>query len=438
MKIFRGPLSISAILILFSVFLVTAGLSRFIETDSGNILIHDIDAESYEGFMYGARLYRPLQASSMNQRPSVLLIFGTAGDRYTGDHIAMEFARRGFVVLTMEDFSRGMTGPEPDFYTENLVDTGYTFLATRSFTDHSRIGLAAFYDGAYKAVEAASFSSFASRAFICPPSGLSSGLPDDILTLSAKYESLPAYRNSSASLLIPAFHSGMLVNRSVLSALAEHFQNELKIPNDTPFWFDASSQRAQLLIGLRMVLLILLLLITAGISGRISAGGGKIYKTAAAVIVPLLIFQGTSEIMNFFLISVRIGSPFHYLPRLVQLRKHFSLSLFAGIFIFAQLIGLRFRKGARTFFISDCIAVAGVILCTAVFIPVLFSHTSVLGSIGIENAQWILLIITVLSAAGSVLFRLSDGKRTSVFASAAVSGIMFYCIFCSLPAAALF
>ena len=53
MRILRRPLSFSALLILFSAFLITAGLSRFIETDSGNILIHDIDAESYEGSCTG-------------------------------------------------------------------------------------------------------------------------------------------------------------------------------------------------------------------------------------------------------------------------------------------------------------------------------------------------------------------------------------------------
>ena len=118
----RSRFSFSLLIILLSVFLIGAGISRYLETDSGNILIHDIDVESYEAFLYGGRLFRPLQASSMNQRPSVLLIPGVTGDRYTCDHIAMEFARRGFVALTIEDFSQGMTGPEPDFETENLID----------------------------------------------------------------------------------------------------------------------------------------------------------------------------------------------------------------------------------------------------------------------------------------------------------------------------
>ena len=179
MTLFRKPLSWSALLCLLSVFLIAAGVSRYIETDSGNILIHDIDAESYEGFPYGARLFRPLQASSLNQRPSILLIPGNAGNRYTCDHMAMEFARRGFVALTMEDFFQGTTGPKPDFETENLVDAGYTFLATRSFTDHDRIGLITLYEGADKALQASSYELFTSAVFIAPETKSAAAADED-------------------------------------------------------------------------------------------------------------------------------------------------------------------------------------------------------------------------------------------------------------------
>ena len=92
-KHFSGNLLIS----LLCVFLLMAGFSRYIETDSGNILIHDIEVESFDCYLYGARLFRPIQASSMNRRPGILIIPGESGNRYSGDHIAMEFARRGFV-----------------------------------------------------------------------------------------------------------------------------------------------------------------------------------------------------------------------------------------------------------------------------------------------------------------------------------------------------
>ena len=42
----RSPFSFPLLMILLSVFLIGAGFSRYLETDSGNILIHDIDVES--------------------------------------------------------------------------------------------------------------------------------------------------------------------------------------------------------------------------------------------------------------------------------------------------------------------------------------------------------------------------------------------------------
>ena len=53
MRKFRFRVTGSLLLILAAFFLIAAGISRYLETDSGNILIHDIDIESYEGFLYG-------------------------------------------------------------------------------------------------------------------------------------------------------------------------------------------------------------------------------------------------------------------------------------------------------------------------------------------------------------------------------------------------
>ena len=439
MRSSRVPLSFSALIILFSVFLVGAGFSRFIETDSGNILIHDIEAESYEGFPYGARLFRPLQASSMNQRPSVLLIPGNTADRYTCDHIAMELARRGFVALTMEDFDQGTTPSRPDTYTENLVDAGYTFLETRSFTDHSRIGLAAFYEGVVKALDAEHFGSFASAVLISPPSDITESIPENTVIFTAGYETDPQFFSESATEVFAYTHPGMLTGGSVIKALLEKFHEDLSIPNDSPFWFDAAAQKAQLLIGLRSVLLILLTVITSGLGSRILAGkGNPVRKVTAGVFIPLFVFLIIGEIMNFFLISVRLGSPFHYLPALFSIQKSFSLPVFIGFIIFSLISSLRFGPQKRSVFLSDCFAAAGLIVCLAGTLPLLTGNRSGWDLLGIGRLQWAVVLFSVLSAAGSVLLRLSDRRRVSVICGAVVNGVMFYCICCSLPIAAMF
>lgn len=439
MRPFRAPLSYSALTVLLCIFLIGAGVSRYIETDSGNILIHDIQAESYENFPYGARLYRPLQASSMNQRPSVLLIPGLTADRYTCDHVAMELARRGFAALAIEDFDQGTTASEPDYYTENLVDAGFTFLSTRSFTDHSRIGLAVFYDGAAKALEAKKFDSFASRIFVSPPSEVSKNIPENDLILTAQYETDPRFRIEEASETLAVTHAGMLIAASVIQTLLEKFHEDLTIPNDSPFWFDAGAQKAQPLIFLRSALLIILMGMTSGLGGRILAGAGHpVWKATAGIFIPLLVFHLIAEIMNFFPISVRLGSPFHYLPTLFVIQKRFSLPVLLVFLLFSLIAGIRLGSQRRSVFLADIIAAAGFLLCLADFLPVLSGSHSGWEFMGIMHIQWGIVLITLLSAVSSVLLRLSDRRRISLVCVSVINGVMSYSICCGLPFAALF
>lgn len=435
----HARISFSLLIILFSVFLIGAGFSRYLETDSGNILIHDVDVESYEAFLYGGRLFRPLQASSLNQRPSVLLIPGVTGDRYTCDHIAMEFARRGFVVLTVEDFSQGMTGPEPDFDTENLIDAGYTYLATRSFTDHDRIGIICFYDGAARIPEAKDYPLFASRALVSPRIS-DADIVDGAVIYTARYESDSEFRvENDDTGGFSASHAGMLADHSVIAALLEQFHEDMPIPDDSPFWFDAGSQHAQLLVGIRAVLLILLVVICSGLSAVITSGKGvPVWRFIAGIILPLLVFQIVGECLNFFLISVRLGSAFHYLPRLAQIQKDFSLPAFIVFCVVSLLGGISFGRSDRPFFAADLLAAAGAVLCLAGFLPVLFGFRSGWDLAGAAGLRWSIGLITVFACAEGLLLRLTNRRGMALFCSAFVSGVMFYLICCGLPAAALY
>ena len=437
----RLHFSFPLLVILFSVFLIGAGLSRYLETDSGDILIHDIDVESYEAFLYGGRLFRPLQASSLNQRPSVLLIPGETGDRYTCDHIAMEFARRGFVALTVEDFTQGMTGPEPDFETENMIDAGYTFLATRSFTDHDRIGLVCFYNGCGKLSGAKDLPLFDSAAMVSPKASLVSGSNDAII-YTAGYETNSKFRveidGQENIRTFSASHAGMLVDRAVIAALLEQFHEDMPIPDDSPFWFDASSQRAQILVGIRGALLLLLLVICSGLGAVITSGkGSPVWRVPGGIILPLLVFQIVGEVLNFFMISVRLGSAFHYLPRLAQIQKDFSLSAFACFIAVSLLCSVPFGKG-RSLFIADLLAAAGAVLCLAGYLPVLFGARSGWEIAGMAALRWTVGLVTILACLEGGLLRLTDRRKLSLICSACVSGVMFYLICCGLPAAVLF
>ena len=437
MKYLTNHISLKFIICLFSVFLIAAGFSRYIETDSGNIMIHDIDLENNEGFIYKGRLFRPLQASSLNNRPAVLIIPGFAADRYSGDHIAMEFARRGFVVLTIEDFSQGMTDPKPVIETENSIDTGYTFLSTRTFVDHERIGLLTFYEGAEKTPGANYISNFAASIFISPPTKIVStvtSFADRIF--SALYEEYPGFRSDTGSdivQLFAAFHSDMLVSGSVISESLEYFHEHMAIPNDSPFWFDASSQKAPLLLIIRGLLLLLLMIICNSQCILISSQNRSNALTAVlSIFLPLAFFIVTVESMNCFLISVRLGSPFNYVSKLQQVSRNFSPIVFLTVMMFTSLSSISLSKN-RKIYLSDFLFIIGIIICLFGIIPLLFLNRSGWEISGTIQYRRLILLLTIFSAIISFLIRFAGNNKYSKRCSSILNGLLFYWVISNIP-----
>lgn len=437
MKYRKNHISLKLIFSLFSIFLIGAGFSRYIETDSGNILVHDIDLENMEGFIYKGRIFRPLQASSMNNRPAVLIIPGDIADRYSGDHIAMEFARRGFVVLTIEDFSQGMTDPKPEKETENSIDAAYTFLSTRTFVDHERIGLITYYAGAQKAPQSKYFSDFAASIFISPLSNvISTENPKPERIFIAAYETDPSFRFDDDSDRIKSFsvyHSDMLISGSVMSEIMKYFHEKLAIPNDSPFWFDASLQRAPLLLLLRGLLFLLLLIICNALCVLITKQSGSLFlMTVLSVIIPLMFFTVTEEFLNCFLISVRLGSPFNYVSRIQQLSRNFSFTVCITVVLFTFLSTLSIFKNGK-FYISDLLFITGTVVCLFGIIPVLFGNRSGWEISGTLHYRWLIFLLTIISALNSLLNRFTGNSIYSRRCSSVLNGLLFYWMISNIP-----
>ena len=437
MKYLTNHISLKFIICLFSVFLIAAGFSRYIETDSGNILIHDIDLENNEGIIYKGRLFRPLQASSLNNRPAVLIVPGFAADRYSGDHIAMEFARRGFVVLTIEDFSQGMTDPKPKMKTENSIDTGYTFLSTRTFVDHERIGLLTFYEGAEKTPGSNYLSNFAASIFISPPAKIVStgnSIPDRIF--SALYEEDPDFRFDTGSdivQLFTAFHSDMLVSASVISESMEHFHEHMAIPNDSPFWFDASSQKAPFLLFLRNLLLLLLMIICNSQCILISnQNRSNALTVVLSIFLPLVFFTVIVESMNCFLISVRLGSPINYLSRLQQVTRNFSPIVCLTVMMFTYLSSISISKN-RKIYLSDLLFLIGIVIYLFGIIQIIFINRSGWNISVTIQYRWLILLLTIFSALNSFLIRFTGNNKYSKRCCSILNGLLFYWVISNIP-----
>ncbi|MBO7677346.1 MAG: hypothetical protein J6S49_07525 [Erysipelotrichaceae bacterium] len=85
---------------------VLMALANNIQRDSGNIQIIDgqiVDEKGYLTF----KLYKPTQASAQNKAPAVLLLHGYQNDHETCAAYAIELARRGAVVLCLDEYGHG-------------------------------------------------------------------------------------------------------------------------------------------------------------------------------------------------------------------------------------------------------------------------------------------------------------------------------------------
>lgn len=431
---------------LYSIFLITAGISRYVETDSGNILIHDIEVESFEGYLYPARLFRPIQASSMNRRPGITIFFGASGNRYTGDHIAMEFARRGFVVLTIEKDPDAYTGPYAEETMENPIDSAYTFLTTRFFTDPERTGLIVFYTGSGTALESEHLHDFTSVHFVSPVSpmintGKINTEEFDIRISAAKFETDPdhMFHNEESSIeIFSSSHAGMVFHNAVIAYLLEQFHETLAIPNDSPFWFSAQSQRAQILLLLRGSLLLLLLILSTDLHSFFCRKQKfESLYAILGIVLAIFFFIVTSEILNFFIISVRIGHPFGYLPKLSHMVARFSPLTFA-LFIIAGCLcslSIKTKKSSVTgeILLSDICGICLTVLCMIGFLPVFLNGSSGWEFLGLIRYRPLICLFTFFVIMNSILFRMVPKGRLPRTCNSVLTGCMFYFIYCGLP-----
>ena len=96
---------------------VCMGLANNIQRDSGKIQIIDGKIADDRGELT-FKLYKPTSASSSNKAPAVLLLHGYQNDHETCAAYAIELARRGAVVLCLDEYGHGATGI-------GLINRGY-------------------------------------------------------------------------------------------------------------------------------------------------------------------------------------------------------------------------------------------------------------------------------------------------------------------------
>ena len=141
---------------------------------AGGIAIHDIRFRSRTGTAMSALLYVPKGATSTTPAPGVLAVHGYINSRETQDGFAIEFARRGYVVLALDQIGHGYSGG-PAFSEGFGGPAGLAYLRALPIVDKANIGLEGHSMGGWTVLAAAAAMPDAYRAVVLE--GSSTGKP---------------------------------------------------------------------------------------------------------------------------------------------------------------------------------------------------------------------------------------------------------------------
>ena len=138
-------------------------LGAQIQTRDG-VEVQDVRFPGGDGTVMSGLLYLPRTATPLARAPGILAVHGYINSRETQDGFAIEFARRGYVVLAMDQtghgysggaaFSAGFGGPAGLRYLRSLpmVDTANIGLEGHSMGGWTVLAAAAAMPGDYRAM----------------------------------------------------------------------------------------------------------------------------------------------------------------------------------------------------------------------------------------------------------------------------------------------
>ena len=142
-------------LAILGVVLILAGglLAHFTQT-AGGIRIQDVRFTGAKGNTMSALLYIPANATPQLPAPGILAVHGYINSRETQDGFAIEFARRGYVVLALDQTGHGYSDP-PAFANGFGGPDGLAYLRSLEIVDKNNIGLEGHSMGGWTVLAAA-------------------------------------------------------------------------------------------------------------------------------------------------------------------------------------------------------------------------------------------------------------------------------------------
>lgn len=142
--------------VILSVLLVLAGgwLASAVQTNFGAVIVEDIRFHSAEGATLSGLLYRPVNASEDSPAPGVLAVHGYINSRETQSPYAIELARRGYVVLALDQRGHGYSDP-PAFADGFGGPAALAYFQQLKFVNKDQIALSGHSMGGWTVLSAA-------------------------------------------------------------------------------------------------------------------------------------------------------------------------------------------------------------------------------------------------------------------------------------------
>lgn len=157
-------------------------LASRVQTDKGNITIKDLRFMGSDNKMMSALLYIPKDVNAKNKAPGVVAIHGYINSRETQDGFAIEFARRGYVVLAVDQTGHGYSDP-PAFANGYGGIDALKYMQTLDFVDQENIALEGHSMGGWASAIAAAVVPDGYKSFIMASSSTGTfGAPDGTAT----------------------------------------------------------------------------------------------------------------------------------------------------------------------------------------------------------------------------------------------------------------
>jgi pimeloyl-ACP methyl ester carboxylesterase len=136
------------------ILILAGGVLAYLTQTSGGIQIRDVRFPGANSITMSALLYVPANATAQLPAPGILAVHGYINSRETQDGFAIEFARRGYVVLALDQTGQGYSDG-PAFANGFGGPDGLAYLRRLAFVDKDNIGLEGHSMGGWTVLAAA-------------------------------------------------------------------------------------------------------------------------------------------------------------------------------------------------------------------------------------------------------------------------------------------